>query len=143
MTQTQTKTLDGRAFTPKRVPLDFAYVGWADDQAEWETLLESHGGTIRAWTPDRVQTQGERKRLENDRKALDQLHETSRKYTADHKTWRKLGRGQWIICPTSGRPEKISLVRRHADGRVFVRTNHHDHLRPGGELVAVTVPPAE
>lgn len=38
-----------------------------------------------------------------------------------------LSAGMTFVCPSSGRTEKVTTVRKRTGGRLFVRTNHHDH----------------
>lgn len=51
-------------------------------------------------------------------------------------TWGRLKPGMWIICPISGLPEQVTMIRPYRMGKVFVRTCRHDHIREGGLAVA-------
>lgn len=55
-------------------------------------------------------------------------------------TWNKLRSGDWIVCPVSGLPEKVTASRPYTPGRRWVRTSHHDHYRPPTEKVAMVAP---
>lgn len=49
--------------------------------------------------------------------------------------WGTLKRGDSIVCPGTGRTERVVNVSPSVKGRTFVRTNHHDHNRPSSETV--------
>lgn len=56
-------------------------------------------------------------------------------------TWKQLRVNDWIVCPKSGLPEQVIASHRYTATRWFVRTNHHDHLRPVGQVVERTADP--
>lgn len=47
---------------------------------------------------------------------------------------RHLRPGDWIVCPSSNRVEKVTRSERRG-GRWFIRTNYHDHNRLADALV--------
>jgi hypothetical protein len=47
--------------------------------------------------------------------------------TTTTRTWVQLRINDWFICPASGLPERVHSRGLRTNGRVFIRTNHHDH----------------
>jgi hypothetical protein len=47
--------------------------------------------------------------------------------------------GDLTICPSDGKPERVVSVRHTEPGKVFVRTNRHDHLHPEYREIGQTV----
>jgi len=49
-----------------------------------------------------------------------------------------LRQGDVIVCPATGRPERVTFARRGNPGRRFVRTVNHDHIFPHDRQVEVS-----
>jgi hypothetical protein len=43
-------------------------------------------------------------------------------------TWSELRVGDEIICPVTGRIERVTMTGKRLHGRHFVRTTNHDHI---------------
>lgn len=54
--------------------------------------------------------------------------------------WNAVRVGQTIACPVSGQLERVLRSEKRPGNRRFVRTDHHDHLKPGNDLVERLIP---
>lgn len=53
-------------------------------------------------------------------------------------TWRTIRAGDVILCPGTGRPERVTQNIPHTKGMRLITTTGHRHRRPAGELVERT-----
>jgi hypothetical protein len=58
----------------------------------------------------------------------------------------QLKMGDWFLCPSTGRAERVTGIHRAASmagdvPRTFVRTTTHDHIRPRTSEVTLTERP--